>query len=281
MLKGWIAIDRSLLKSPIFAHEGMFRLWMFCLMKANWKDGKWLVPGTLSERMIPRGSFITGRESLWEQMYPKRDEEGQAIKRDYTPTSRTVWRWMEALERMECVKLENVSNRCTHVTVINYSTYQDDNRVTCPTGVQPVSSTCPTGVQPVSTIEEYNNSTRKEDVISINEIPERFRTEDVLTALGSWKKHMEEPSDGNDRKPFTELERKSLLFEAASQGWDANKLARSLHGSISRGWRNLRDIDSLTGARPQKPAPQAPQETQYKNLDYLVEERRKAREKAN
>lgn len=151
---GFICLWRKMLDSPIFNHDGLFRLWSFCLMRANWKDGKWFIPNSLIEVQIPRGSFITGRESLHGELYPERDKYGKRIKREYTPCSRTVWRWLEALERMNCINLQVVSNRCTIVSVCNYNLYQDINTAMCPTGVPPVSQSCPTGVPPVSTNEQ-------------------------------------------------------------------------------------------------------------------------------
>ena len=60
---GFIKIHRTLADSPIMQHDGLLRLWIYCLLTANWKDGKWLMPGTMREVTIPRGSFITGRPS--------------------------------------------------------------------------------------------------------------------------------------------------------------------------------------------------------------------------
>lgn len=158
---GWIKLHRKLLESPLMQHDGLTRLWVYCLMRAGWEERKWLIPGTLIEKKIPRGSFITGRESLYAAMYPKFDRDGQIIKRDFLPVSRTVWRWLEAIEKMGCISLENVSNRATMVSVCNYATYQDVNESDVQADVQPVSNRCPTGVQadvqPVSTNKEVNN----------------------------------------------------------------------------------------------------------------------------
>lgn len=152
MTGDWITVHRKLLTNPVMQHDGLFRLWMFCLMKAAWKDGRWLVPGTTSVMDVKRGQFITGRESLHSALY------GGEYSGEHRPSSRTLWRWLESLAAMECVKLETVSNRCTIVTVVKYNTYQKDKQQ----DVQQVSSTCPAGVQHMSTVEESNKSTQKE-----------------------------------------------------------------------------------------------------------------------
>lgn len=151
----WIKLHRKLLDNPIMQHDGLCRLWIYCLMRASWKDGKWLVPGTLKEMVVPRGSFITGLSSLHAALYPKRGADGKAIKRDWTPTSKTVWNWLTALEKMQCVKLENVSNRATMVSVCNYKTYQDSPD----SDFQPASNRLPTAFQPASTVEERKKNT--------------------------------------------------------------------------------------------------------------------------
>lgn len=158
MAGDWIKLHRKLLSHPIMTHDGLCRLWVHCLMRANWKDKQWIIPGTLQPITILRGSFITGRESLFSEMYPKRDSDGKAIVRKWAPTSRTLWSWLRALEGFECVKLETVSNRCTIVTIRNYNTYQSLEEGSLPAGFPLASSQLPAGFpltcSPASTIEE-------------------------------------------------------------------------------------------------------------------------------
>lgn len=157
-MKGdWISLHRKLLKNPIMNHDGLFRLWIYCLMRANWKDKTWIIPGTHKTINVPRGSFITGRESLFEEMYPTVDSEGQPIRREYTPVSRTLWRWLVLLSNLECLKLETVSNRCTMVTICNYNTYQQQDDEPCPAG-RPAR--VPHDDIHVSTTKQINNSNK-------------------------------------------------------------------------------------------------------------------------
>lgn len=166
----WIKLHRKMLNSPIMRHDGLFRLWAYCLLVANWKPSKWLVPGTLREVQIGRGQFITGRTSLHEALYPKRDRDGRIIECEYTPAPRTLWRRLEALRIMGCVKLQNLSNRCTLVTVCNYETYQDGGHLDCPADVPLMSRCCPADVPLMSTTEEDKKIRKEED-----------KTEDVCT----------------------------------------------------------------------------------------------------
>lgn len=151
---GWIKAYRKIRQHPSWSHDGMLKLLFYCWMEANYKPSTYLVPGTSEIITVDRGSFVTGREVLLRELYPTKTAD--------TPTSRTVARWLTNLEKMECLKLRTVSNRCTLVTVINYETYQSSEDGQCPTDVRPVSDSCPTSVRPVSTSEESNNLRTKE-----------------------------------------------------------------------------------------------------------------------
>lgn len=115
-------------------HDGLCRLWMYCLMRASWKDGEWLIPGTTTAVKVKRGQFVTGRETLHEAMF------GKNYKGEHRPASRTVWRWLESLRDMKCLRVQTVSNRASLVTVVNYDTYQTSRPKPCPSGVQLVST---------------------------------------------------------------------------------------------------------------------------------------------
>lgn len=185
MAGDWIKVHRKLVDSPIFAHDGLFRLWCYCLMRANWKESRWIVPGTLSEITIPRGAFITGRESLHSALY------GPDYRGETKPASRTIWRWLETLEQMGCISTRTVSNRCTIVTVCKYTTYQQQDEPDVPPTVPPVSSTCPAGVPPVSTEEESKEGKKgkkhtKPVTIDDVEFPPSLDTPEVRKSLASW-----------------------------------------------------------------------------------------------
>ncbi len=125
----------------------------------------------MKEIPVPRGSFISGQDSLFNALYPKRDDDGMKIKYDYIPHPRTLWRWLEALETMLCIKIENLSNRASMITVCNYCTYQDIVDDNCRTGAEPVPNRCQADVKPVPTIEEG----KKEKKVKKKEASPRLR----------------------------------------------------------------------------------------------------------
>jgi hypothetical protein len=163
-MKGnWVKLHRKLLANSIMSHDGLSRLWLYCLLKANWKDRKWLITGTTEEINVPRGSFVTGRSKLHTNLYgPKYKGDKRTI-----PSDRTLWRWLKSLEKMGCVRVQNVSNRFSMVSVCKYSTYQKLDDPKCPTSGQPLSSSCPTDVPLVSTSKEcIKEGVKKEEELN-------------------------------------------------------------------------------------------------------------------
>lgn len=226
----WIKIHRAILEHPVFYHDGMFRLWVFLLLRANWKPARWLVPGTMEQTTIERGQLVTGRETLFQELY------GSSYTGSEKPTSRTVWRWLETLKKFGCVTLKTMSNRCTLVTIVNYETYQQQKgedvqplSKVCPTDVPPVSSRCPADVPPVSTIEESNKSKkgRREEGKKVSADAD-IRTTWMTAYNEIWKncfggdmafgKEAKSLSKLQDMHGSTEVQRRWKLYCEANEG---------------------------------------------------------------
>ena len=160
MAGDWIKLHRRLLDNPIMRHAGLSQLWLYCLLRANWKATQWLIPRTTIAIEIPAGSFITGRQALHEALYPAGDKRELCA-----PASATLWRWLLALESMGCIKTRNVSNRCTMVSIVKYSEYQSNSRAICSADEQQVSSSRAAGEQQVSTVEEREDKDKEEEEV--------------------------------------------------------------------------------------------------------------------
>lgn len=146
MAGDWIKLHRKLLENPIMQHEGMLRLWIYLLLKANWKDSTWLIPGTTKQVVVPRGSLIVGRQTLHKALYPKH--------RNDDPAPLTVWRWLLSLSDLGCITVQNMYNHCSLVTICHYSTYQQTETDQCTTDEQPMNNRRTTDEQPMNTLEE-------------------------------------------------------------------------------------------------------------------------------
>lgn len=75
MLEGWVKLDRSLLDSRVFSDADLWRIYTWCLIKANQKTAYF------QGVEIPSGSFATGRKAAGEELEISEFKFDRAIKR--------------------------------------------------------------------------------------------------------------------------------------------------------------------------------------------------------
>lgn len=102
----WIKLHSKLLNWEWYTNANVMRLFIHCLLKANWKDGKF------QGRIIPRGSFVTSLETLSKEL-------GLSIQQIRT-----------ALKHLISTKeLTNESlSQYRIITIVNYEYYQQSNK---------------------------------------------------------------------------------------------------------------------------------------------------------
>lgn len=105
MADGWIKLHRKSLESRVFSDAALWRLWTWCLLRANH------APGFFGGEEILPGSFATGTRVA-----------GEAL--GLSPS--TVHRGLKRLAEWSMVELK-VKRGFTIVTVCNYATYQDSD----------------------------------------------------------------------------------------------------------------------------------------------------------
>ena len=107
---GWIKLHRKSIHSRVFQSEGLWKLWTWCLMRANHEDA-WIPITTgkgTTEVFVKRGQFIFGRKTA-----------AKALKMP----GRTVYDRMLKLESMRNLATIPASHYSV-VTILNYDTYQ-------------------------------------------------------------------------------------------------------------------------------------------------------------
>ena len=121
MAGNWIKLHRTILDHPVFHDTWLFKLWCWCLLKANH------TPGRFQTTPVPTGSFVTGRNRA-------------ASELDVHPS-----KWMRGIERLvelECISVKS-NNHFTLVTVCNYTSYQRKTNRDRTTGEQPPDNQTP------------------------------------------------------------------------------------------------------------------------------------------
>lgn len=128
---GYIKLHRKMLEWEWYTDQNTFCVFLHCLFKANWKDGRF------RGIEVPRGSFITSLQSLSEEL------------------NMSVRSVRTALDHLKSTG-ELTSKSYPHwrmITVVKYNDYQDDDRLN---GKQSTSNRQATDKQ-LTTIEERKN----------------------------------------------------------------------------------------------------------------------------
>jgi TusA-related sulfurtransferase len=123
MENGWVKIWRSSLESHVFTHDGMWKLWCLCLMKANHKEAVISISGRLKPVKIFPGQFITGRFSLhsdYHQLHLKKRKP----KKIPLPCPETLFKWLLSMAEMQMLHIKT-TNKYTVITINNWNKYQN------------------------------------------------------------------------------------------------------------------------------------------------------------
>lgn len=105
MNNGYIRIYRQLIEWEWFTEPNTLQVWIYCLMRANWKDNRF------RGQLIPRGSFVTSQANIGE---------------DLNLTIREVRTALNHLKSTGEITVKT-TNKWSVITVENYSLYQDDD----------------------------------------------------------------------------------------------------------------------------------------------------------
>lgn len=132
MAEGWVRLHRKSVDSRVWSDVFLWKLWCWCLVRANWKSG-WK-----HGREIKPGQFVTGRDQAAEQL----------------SCSGSKWyRGMQKLQEWRQITID-ANSRFTVVTICNWSVYQGEEDGKRTTDEQPVNSEWTAGEQQMDTIEE-------------------------------------------------------------------------------------------------------------------------------
>jgi len=125
MNRGYIKLWRKSLDSTVFAHDGMWKLWCLCLLKADHKEADVTIPGILEPIKLKPGQFITGRDSLhydYHQGHLKKNYSRKA-----SPTAITLYRWLLTLQKGHFLHIKSY-NKFSIITICNWSQYQQSEQ---------------------------------------------------------------------------------------------------------------------------------------------------------
>jgi predicted transcriptional regulator len=145
MAQGWVCVHRQLLDNPIFKNDKLFRVFMFCLLRAQHAAGDQLVGDSVVH--LKAGQLATGRIAI-------SDKTGLSQQNVRTAISK--------LEKLGILTIKPTT-KYSVITMINWEKYQQTN--------QQVTNKQPASNQQVTTSNNDNNDNNENKPRTESEIP--------------------------------------------------------------------------------------------------------------
>jgi len=147
-MQGWIKLHRKIFESSVFQNPIYFKVWIWCLLRANHKDTK--VPFNNQDIDIKKGQFITGLYSASKEIFPK-------SRKPKLQTIRTALTYLKSTNRITT----KPTNKFTIITVVNWEQYQcidepTNKQTNTPTN-KPVTNEQQTSNKPLTTDKKDKN----------------------------------------------------------------------------------------------------------------------------
>lgn len=152
----FIKIDRKIIESEVFFHDGQLRFWIWLLMKANYKKSFASINtgSGVKTVSVDRGQLIFGKNSA-SSMLGK--------------SSSTLYAWLKKFAALGMIE-QKPNKHFTIVTICKYDEYQSIDEEQKPTTNQPATNQCPTNVQLMS--NQCPTSNTSKEVKEIKEVKE-------------------------------------------------------------------------------------------------------------
>ena len=133
MAKGWVKLNRKFLEWEWFDELETTKLFLFCLLKANYEDTKW------KGEIIKRGSFITSIKKLSDEL---------------SLSERTIRTGLSRLLLTKEIR-KKATSKYTMITICKYDTYQGEEESERQTNDKPTTNQRQTNDKPTTTTKEY------------------------------------------------------------------------------------------------------------------------------
>lgn len=136
MDNSYIFLYRKLINSEVFANEKALKIWIWCLLKASYKER--YIPFSVGKGQVTvklnAGQFIYGRHKVDELNIDKE----------------VVRYWLTKFDKnFKLIKIKP-TNQYSIITICKWSTYQDIDSTELPTNHQPITNQLPSDHQPIT-----------------------------------------------------------------------------------------------------------------------------------
>jgi hypothetical protein len=110
MTNGWIKIHRKILNNIIFQNDKAFKIWIWCLLKANHQENECLI-GRIKIK-LKSGQFVFGSNKAKEELKMSKS---------------TIHYWMSFLKAERYIE-RKITSKYSIITILNYFKYQQPER---------------------------------------------------------------------------------------------------------------------------------------------------------
>lgn len=239
--KGFVKLYRSLLDWEWYQDANTMRVFMHCLLKANYKDKRW------QGIVIPKGSFVSSRGKLAQELHLSEQNVRTALNHLKSTGEITI----------------KSTKKYTIYTVNNWDYFQEDNQLPN----QPLTNNQPTANQQLTTTKEIKKERKKEvnkiddhgdcvadDLGEVFSVVDKSFSPDVVSAFKRFAMHW-------DRKPPTRKELESWLYILMELKTNADRLACikwSSGGNPKGSWYRELFLTGFKNPFPSKEPPAEP-----------------------
>jgi hypothetical protein len=220
----WVKLYRRMVDWEWYKDANTARVFIHCLLKANWKDGRFM------GHEIPRGSFVTSIKQLSIELRLSQRNVRTAINHLKSTNELTI----------------KATKRFTIVEVLKYSLYQSNeeqsDKQNDKVSDTQMTNSRQTGDKQVTTIEEVKKLRREEPK----------KTDAVLTdldrAIIDYQEYRRKV-----RKPMTDKAVKLMYSELDKLASDDRTKIAILEQSIVNGWTGIFPLKNPLPATTQQP----------------------------
>lgn len=159
-MEGYIKLHRKILESSVFASQLGLKIWVWCLLKANFKPKFTSIKIGKGESTvkIDRGSFIFGRFKAEDEL----NIDGS-----------TIYKWIKRFEDDDMIKIQSNSHYSI-ISICNYDSYQqsEDDEVAT------IQQLCSSQVATIQQLCNTTNNAKKDNNVKKNiDIPKNPETD--------------------------------------------------------------------------------------------------------
>jgi len=160
-MNGYIRIYRQMLEWEWFTDANTLKVWLYCLLKANWKDGKFRGVD------VPRGTFITSIDHMAKELKMTNSELRTALK--HLEISKNITR--------------KATSKWTAITVENYELFQSEPQTNRKQSDKRTTNKSQTNDKQIATIEERKKAIKKKSNLSFKSEREDGRIFDEISGM--------------------------------------------------------------------------------------------------